>query len=150
MPTLWFANGSGWALTLAIPVTIALPYALRRKRLAQALRIFAQGKSWFQRMRLHYWLGYFITGATLAHAFVAMRAFGASAAGQAAILGLYLATGALFLLFGQVTLGRMLQRPDAPNRRLMRRLHFTTMLGIVALAAGHIALNSSTLHLAVK
>jgi hypothetical protein len=66
-------------------------------------------------------------------------------AGHVNGLDLYLATGALFLLVGQIMLGRSLQRPDLNGRRGIRRWHFWGMVGIVTLAVCHIALNSPTI-----
>ncbi len=127
---------------------IALPFLLRRNALSVRLGLVAaRGKPYLRRMRPHYWLGYLITGITLAHAVAPMEA---GFAGRVNALGLYLATSALFLLFGQVTLGLSLQRPDVSGRRELRRWHFWGMVGIVALAFGHIALNGSALHLLLR
>jgi hypothetical protein len=139
-----FTSVSGWALVFLAAATITLPYLLRRRSFGRTLRLLgAQAGPFLRRMQLHYWLGYFITGVTLAHAFVSM---GAGLARNTSVLGLYLATGALFLLIGQVALGRQLRAPSMPCRREMRRLHFWTMFAIVTLAAGHIALNSPAIH----
>jgi len=148
MQSAVFTSASGWILVALVAATVALPFLLRRNALSGALGVVvARGKPYLRRMRPHYWLGYLITGITLAHAMVPMEA---GVAGRMNALGLYLATGALFLLFGQVTLGLSLQRPDLSGRREIRSWHFWGMVGIVVLAVGHIVLNSSTLHLLLR
>ncbi len=148
MPALLFTNVTGWLLLLLLATTTSLPFILRRKALLVSLGVAVIATSpYLKRMRPHYLLGYAITGIVVAHAWVPMSAgFG----GQANTLGLYLGTGALFALGGQVLLGRALQDPQAPNRRMLRRSHLWLMIGIFALAAGHILLNSPTLHLFAK
>lgn len=143
MQAVFVTSASGWILVVLATTTILLPFLLRRTALSVALGLVdAHGTPYLRRMRPHYWLGYLITGTTLAHAVVPMEA---GFAGQVNALGLYLATGALFLLFGQVMLGRSLQRPDTSGRRTLRRWHFWVMVGIVTLGIGHIVLNSPTL-----
>lgn len=145
MQAVFFTAISGWALLVLLAATTALPFLFRRKQLLVSLGMMgAQAHPYLQRLRPHYLLGYAITGIVVAHAWVPMSAgFG----GQANVIGLYLGTGALFALVGQVLLGRTLQDPQAPARRLLCRNHRWLMFGIFALAVGHIALNSPTLHL---
>ena len=148
MQALFFTSASGWILVVLAATTIALPFLLRRTALSVALGLVdARGAPYLRRMRPHYWLGYLITGITLAHAVVPM---GAGFAGRVNALGLYLATGALFLLFGQVLLGMSLRQPDVSGRRGIRRWHFWVMVGIVTLGIGHIALNSPTLQVLLR
>jgi hypothetical protein len=148
MQALFFTNASGWLLVALTATAIALPFLLRRNALSVALRlVHARGAPYLQRMRPHYWLGYLITGVTLAHALVPMVAGLAEGANA---VGLYLATGALSLLLGQVLLGRRLRQSDVRGRRTIRRWHFWGMVGIVALGVSHIALNSPTLLLLLR
>ncbi len=138
MSTLIATAISGWALVLAVATTIALPYLLRRRTPATAQR-----RPVLERLRPHYWLGYTIAGIALIHASVPMAAgWGMRANGT----GLYLATGALFLVILQVFWGLLLREPSVRDRRAVRRRHFWGMVGLVALALGHIALNSALLH----
>jgi hypothetical protein len=148
MQALFFTRASGWILVALAATTIALPFLLRRNALSLALGlVHARGTPYLRRMRPHYLAGYLITGTTLAHAVVPMQA-GLAVGANAA--GLYLATGALFLLFGQVALGRSLRRPDVDGRRGIRRWHFWGMVGIVTLGVGHIVLNSPGLRLPLR
>jgi hypothetical protein len=140
---LFFTSASGWILVVLAATTIALPFLLRRNSLSVALGLVdTDGTPYLLRMWPHYWLGYLIMGITLAHALVPMAAGLAEAANA---VGLYLATGALSLLIGQMLLGRRLRQQRVSGRRTMRRWRFWGMVGIVALGVGHIALNSPTL-----
>ncbi len=135
MSTLIATGASGWLLLAAITITIALPYLLRGRVLA-----VVGPRPLATRLWPHYWLGYAIAGLGLAHAWVPMAAGSALRANQA---GLYLATAALLLIGVQVALGLMLREPVVRRRRTVRRWHFLTMVSLVALALGHIALNSA-------
>jgi hypothetical protein len=148
MQAQFLTSASGWILVALAAVAIALPFLLRRTTLSVALGLVdARSTPYLRRMRPHYWLGYLITGITLAHAVVPMAA---GFAGRVNALGLYLATGALFLLFGQVLLGMSLRQPGVSGRRGIRRWHFWGMVGIVTLGVGHIALNSPTLRVLIR
>lgn len=61
-------------------------------------------------------------------------------AGRAHKGGLYLATGALLAVAVQTILGFVLRR-SGPRRPRLRRIHFWSMLVLVGLAVGHVALN---------
>ncbi len=138
MSTLIVTAISGWALVLAIAATIALPYLLRRRALGAAER-----RPVLERLRPHYWLGYAIAGGALVHAAVpAVAGWGLRANGT----GLYLATGALLLVILQMFWGLLLREPSVRDRAAVRRRHFWGMVGLVALALGHIALNSALIH----
>jgi hypothetical protein len=145
MPAHVFTSISGWLILLLLVTTVFLPFLLRRKALLVSLGwVNAQVLPYLQRLRPHYLLGYAITGIVIIHAWVPMSAgFG----GQGNALGLYLGTGALFALIGQVFLGQTLRTPTTPHRRRLRRTHFWVMTGIMVLAVGHILLDSQTLHL---
>jgi hypothetical protein len=72
-----FTGVSGLLMVIALPLTVTLPYVLRRGPLArqgaaQGAAVGAKSLSFLQRMRPHYWLGYGIAGLTLVHALVAM------------------------------------------------------------------------------
>ncbi len=133
---------SGWVLVLLLPLTIALPFLLRRRKQHTSDEGLRGG-----RWRLHYRLGYVIAALAVAHA-VVPTSTGLALRVNAA--GLYLATAALLLVLVQVFVGLLLREPSLRNRPTMRRWHFWGMAGIVALALGHIALNSVLLHGAPK
>lgn len=94
-------------------------------------------------MAMHYWLGYGIAVLVLIHAVVAMSSVRIAHLDQ---LGLYLAMVALLVTVAQVFIGLTLREKTAARRAPLRRRHFWTMVALVALAFGHIALNSAFLH----
>jgi hypothetical protein len=148
MPASFVASASGWALVIMTAVTISIPFLLHRQLRASPWRFkVQQGRAFLLRMRPHYWLGYLIAAITLVHVIVSL---GAGLSLGLNVLGLLLASTALFLLFGQVLLGRSLRRPGVPSRRALRRLHLILMIAIVVLGASHILLNSPTLHRLIR
>ena len=124
---------SGFFAAFLVLYTTALPYLLRR------LRPVPGG---MRGMTLHYCIGYLIFGVLLLHMFVSMQA---GMARGAELTGLNLATGALFLVMLQVMLGTTLMA-GGPKARGLKTVHFTLMLGILALSALHVGLNSALLH----
>jgi hypothetical protein len=128
---------SGWVLVMLLPVTIALPFLARRARRGLT------GPPLRQRLHPHYWLGYVIAAIVVVHAGVST---GTGAALRADAPGVYLATGALLLVFVQLFLGLLLREPSLRRRTVVRRRHVWVMAGIVALALGHIVLNSTLVH----
>ena len=135
---LLFSGMSGWVLVLLLPLTIALPFLLRSSKTG-----ISDQRPLVQRLRSHYWLGYAIVALAVIHAWIAT---GTGLALRANTTGVYLATGALFLVFAQVFLGLLLREPSLRRRTVMRRRHFWVMVGIVTLTLGHIALNSALVH----
>ncbi len=129
---------SGWLLVLLLPVTIALPFRVRR-----AARIASADDPSGRHLRRHYRLGYLIASVALGHAAVSTGTGDALRAGGT---GLTLATGALLLVCVQVVLGLLLREPSLRDRPALRRRHVWVMVGIVTLALGHIALNSAFIH----
>lgn len=123
---------TGWLLLALLITSTLYPFLLRRG-------FSGPVQPFLQRMQFHYLLGYCIASVVLVHTFVSMMG------GMAVSInanGLYLATGALFLIYIQVMLGRRLQNPKLSLRRLTRRWHFWVMISIVVLVSGHIVLNS--------
>jgi hypothetical protein len=135
---LYFSAMSGWVFVLLLPFAIALPFLLRRGKTGRG-----DQRPLVQRLRAHYWLGYALAALAVLHAWIAT---GTGLALQANTTGVYLATGALFLVVAQVVLGLLLREPSLRRRTVMRRRHFWVMVGIVSLALGHIALNSVLVH----
>ena len=133
-------SATGWIMIVLLVATILYPFLLRSGALGPV-------QPFLKRMRFHYWLGYSIAGILLVHVWVPMSA---SLAGRTSALGLDLATVALFLIFGQVMLGRQLSWPKLSTRRVVRRWHFWIMTGIVAFALGHVALNSGTIQALIR
>jgi len=141
MGSVVFTSASGWGLVVLLAATIALPYLIRS-------RLFAlqdeSPVSWRTRLHPHYWLGYVGAGIVLAHAWVPMRAGWAM---RSNATGLYLASGALLLLCVQIVLGLRLRQTRGKWRRRLRRAHFWIMATAVALALGHIGLNSAAVRM---
>jgi hypothetical protein len=124
VPAFLFSSTSGYFALFLIALTIALPYYFGRR-----------GRP----MRAHFIIGYAILALAWAHAVVAMSAGFGSRTGVA---GLDIATVALLLITVQAGLGQTLRQARARRRRLTR-LHFAVMLGIVAFAVVHIAINGA-------
>lgn len=120
---------SGWAGVLMFASTFCLPFFMRRMR---------SKKPYLKRLWPHYWLGYALLAAALTHAWMSMRRGDMRGLSMA---GLWLATGALFLIMWQVSVGLLLRVPEQGGRRALRRTHFWSMLLIGALLAAHIVLN---------
>ena len=129
---------SGFASLLLVLLTLALPYVLR----AQARGAGSQAAAIWQRMQAHYWIGYAILALTSLHMFLSMQA--GMARGTSA-LGLELASLGLLLIALQVMLGINLKEATGIGKTGLRRVHFVTMLAIVASIAVHLTLNSALL-----
>lgn len=134
-PTTLLAESSGWAIAALTGVTVVLPYALRRRRSARAF---------LERLRPHYWIGFTIAGLSLLHAGLAMSS-GPTPGGVGWTVGIWIALGAMLLVFGQLSLGLGLRQPGSPERRRRRRLHFLTMALLIGAGAGHLVLNGPAL-----
>jgi hypothetical protein len=139
MSAFFFTAASGWIASILICAAILIPYMLRRNRLNGVLLTRGESTAPFLiRLRAHYWIGYFVTGLSFAHAWVPMRS---GYMKRSDIQGLWFATVALLLLFLQVLLGLTLRAPQIPNRRSLRSLHFWGMAAIVTLVGAHILRN---------
>src|SRR5262249_24074263 len=135
---------SGLLMVIAVPLTVAIPYSLRRGLFPEGILTFAgKSREFLQRMRPHYWLGYVLAALTLLHAVLAVPT---GVAVDINPLGIPLAALGLFILLFQLTLGNQLTRPDRPDdpnqpqRGALRALHFWTMVTLVILGLGHILL----------
>jgi hypothetical protein len=131
-PTAVLAETSGWAIVALTGVTVVLPYLFRRRGW--------RGGSYLDRLRPHYWIGFTLAGLSFVHAGLAMSA-GTTPGGAGWAIGIWVATGAMLLVLGQVSLGLGLRRPGGDDRRRRRRLHFLTMVGLVAAGLLHVVLN---------
>jgi hypothetical protein len=123
---LFFSSATGYMAIFLIAYTIALPYYLRRRRLA---------------MRPHYLIGYAIAIAAWTHSLIAMSAGFAT---KISLAGIDAAMAALLLVTTQVLLGLALRESGA-NRSRLKRLHFGVMLGIVVFVLAHVILNGALL-----
>ena len=128
---------TGWVLIVLLVATVLYPFFLRKGLLGPI-------QPFLQRMRFHYWLGYGLASILVIHAFLPMMA---NFIGGVNTLGLYLATGAFFLIYIQVAIGFNLKYPKLAMRRLVRRWHFWMMVAIVVFVVGHVILNSPTIRL---
>jgi hypothetical protein len=132
---------TGWAAVLATGITIALPYMIRNALRNAAAQPSAGGlqtrpPSLRIKMWSHYWFGYAVVALVLAHTSFVMG----PAMGRSDATGIWAATLALCLLFLQVGLGLILK--DGTNsQRQVRRLHFWSMIGFIALVLTHLARN---------
>lgn len=139
MSTVFLTSLSGWIQLPLFGATVPLPYLLRGK----AFRTAGMSAGPFlERMRPHYWIGVTIAGLTLVHAMVPMSS---GLMRGANLTGLYVATGALFLVFIQLFLGINLRNPKLPDRRMVRRWHFWVMAAMAGAGLVHVWLNSTLL-----
>jgi hypothetical protein len=134
-------SATGWVAVLATGITIALPYIIRntvRKPAAQSSTGSSPPRLPSLRIKLwpHYWLGYALVALVLAHTSFVMG----PAMGRSDATGIWAATLALCLLFLQVGLGLIL-KDGTSNQRQLRRLHFWSMIGFIALVAMHLTRN---------
>ena len=129
----------GWLGVIFLGAVALLPYMLRRSVISAGLGIrLPSDRPYLQRMWPHYWLAYAATGLSFMHACVVM---GCGRMVRANVAGLYLATLGVVLLLLQVFMGLMLQQRVLPERKSIRRWHFWTMAGVVALVGVNVWLN---------
>jgi len=121
-----FAAVSGWIALALIPIAALGGWVLRRVRRGR----FAL------RMRPHYVLGY--AAATFAAVHLGTSLDGMAGA---AALGIWSATLAFVAMLLQAFLGISLQAPGA-YRLILRRWHVATLVAILGLVVGHVALKS--------
>ena len=133
----------GWLSVLLLGVIIALPYLL-----AFGFGANGSSSSGFFRpplrpMAFHYWLAPLVALGSFVHAWIPMSSHRMP---RTNFDGLWLATAALGLILLQLGLGVVLRfaRRGAPN--LLRRTHFTLMVGITALVLLHLWMNSPLIH----
>jgi hypothetical protein len=140
MIAYFFCSATGWIAVVVTVFEIVLPYLLRRVSLSQPPALSqVLPSTYLERMWPHYGLGYVLVALSLVHAFTVM----AGPLGHTNASGIWAATGALLLLFLQLSLGLYLQSSSATSRRLLKRCHFWVMLAIVGFLALHIALNAA-------
>lgn len=133
--TAQFGTATGWLIVVLAAVNISLPYLLRGRLLASS----GWTMPYLERLRPHYWIGFTIAGLVLLHAGVAMSA--PLRPGGLYTAGLWIATGALLVVIGQVTVGMKMRTSRGPERLRLRKLHFRFMLMLVVAGLLHIVLN---------
>jgi cytochrome b561 len=125
---------TGWLAAIVLCVGAALPFVLRRTS--------GGDKTFAERLRLHYWLGFSIPAITFLHAWIPMSA--GMARGVNAT-GLWLATVALLLMLIQIAWGVALRTAAragrTAGRNAARKTHFWMMTVIAALSAVHVILD---------
>jgi hypothetical protein len=133
----------GWLTVLLLGVIIALPYL-------PAVGFGANGRSApgffrlpLRRMAFHYWLAPLVALGSFVHAWIPMASHRMPRTNYD---GLWLATAALGLIFVQLGLGVVLRFTPRGAPNLLRRTHFTLMLGITVLVLLHLWMNNSLLH----
>ncbi len=131
---------TGWVAVLATGIEIALPTLLRSRQQGIAEQTSADVRVPNLRARMwpHYWLGYMLAALVIIHTSLVGPAMGRSD-----VTGIWAATLALCLLFLQIGLGLALKSRTnggigAPQ---LRRWHFWSMIGFVALVATHLVRN---------
>jgi hypothetical protein len=133
----------GWLSVFLLGIVIALPYLppIGSSRNSASLPGFFRLP--FRRMALHYWLAPLLAVGSFVHAWIPMASRHMP---RTNFNGLWVATIALGLILAQLGLGLLLRssRQSAPN--LLRRTHFTLMLGIAALVLLHLWMNSPLIH----
>jgi hypothetical protein len=138
MIAYFVGSATGWIAVILMVFEIVLPYLIRRVSLSQPPTLSqTPASTYLGRMWPHYWLGYALVALALVHAFAVME----GPVGRANAEGIWAATGALLLLFLQVSLGLYLQSRRATSRRLVKRCHFWGRLAAVGFLVLHIGLN---------
>ena len=122
--------------TLLCVVTIALPYLLRGNRLRRIGLAPERAVPYLRRLWPHFWTGYVILGLSTLHAATLMGAMK-----RANGVGVWAATGALFLLVYEVAVGLVLKDQRVDGRRSLRRIHFWIMLAFATTLLLHLAMN---------
>jgi hypothetical protein len=135
----FYAGISGWLALILVGLTALLPYLLRRSRVSVLLDMVpATGRAYLARMWPHFWLGYAATAISFAHAWIFMSRAPTERVNK---LGLNLASVALLWFLLQIAIGLLLQQRDLRERRTVRKWHFWSMVGILALVGAHVWLN---------
>jgi hypothetical protein len=121
--TRTIADFLAWAATATLVLSIAWPYATRRRSR--------------EVLRPHFWAGYFLAPLATAHGWAAMKS---GQAHGASMWGTSLASLALLPLVAQIFVGKALERSREERRQRIRRGHFVMMTVIAILIAAHLAL----------
>jgi cytochrome b561 len=125
-------EASGWVIAALTVVTVTLPYLLRRR--------LQWAGPYLERLQPHYWIGFTIAGLSLIHAGLAMSS-GPIPGSVDWSVGIWVAAGAMLLVFPQVSLGIGLRQAASPERKRRRRLHLLTMTLLVCAGVAHLLLN---------
>jgi hypothetical protein len=125
-------EASGWVIAALTVVTVTLPYLVRRR--------LQWAGPYLERLQPHYWIGFTIAGLSLIHAGLAMSS-GPIPGSVDWSVGIWVAAGAMLLVFPQVSLGMGLRQAACPERKRRRRLHLLTMTLLVCAGVAHLLLN---------
>jgi hypothetical protein len=133
----------GWLSVFLLGIVITLPYLppVGSGRNATSLSEFFHFP--FSRMAFHYWLAPLLAVGSFVHAWIPMASRHMP---RTNYNGLWLATLALGLILAQLGLGLLLRTASGSAPNLLRRAHFTLMLGIAALVLLHVWMNSPLIH----
>ncbi|HYM07367.1 MAG TPA: hypothetical protein VEU11_12470 [Terriglobales bacterium] len=140
MTAYLIGSAAGWIAVIVTGFEILLPYLMRRVSTSPppALSQIA-ASTYLERMGPHFWLGYLLVAVSLVHTSAVMG----DPLGHTNPEGIWAATGALLVLFLQVSFGIYLQSSSAPRRRFVKRCHFWGMVAIAAFLVLHVALNAA-------
>jgi len=141
MEILFTSGLIGWLSVVLLGLVIALPYS-RGWTQSASDRSFARVLR--GRMKLHYWLPALVAIGSFVHAWLPMATHRLP---HTSYTGLRLATLALALIVVQIGFGIGLRFGGPERAKLVRRVHFAIMLGIIALLAAHVWLNNGILRI---
>ena len=75
---------------------------------------------------------------------------GIAVSGTSAVLGIAIASGGMFLAFGQVAIGNRLRQAQDDRRSRLRRLHLALMLILSVAALTHLVLNGPVMRTVLR
>ena len=133
----------GWLSLVLLGIVIVLPYLPAIGTAANSRSTSGFSRLPLGRIDFHYWLAPLVALGSFVHAWIPMASHHMP---HTNYKGLWFATVAVGLILVQLGLGVVLRftRRSTPN--LLRRAHFTLMLGITALVLLHLWINSSMIH----
>jgi hypothetical protein len=131
----------GWLSVILLGTIVAIPYMSASRSHAGSGQ--SSVRSPVRRMAFHYWLAPLLPLGSLVHAWIPMASHHMP---RTNFNGLWLATFALGLMLVQLVMGVALRSAPHGAPNLLRRAHFTLMLGITALVLLHLWINSPLVH----
>jgi hypothetical protein len=133
----------GWLSVFLLGIVIVLPYLPSVGFSRNTASLPGLIRLPFRRMAYHYWLAPLLAVGSFVHAWIPMASRHMP---RTNFNGLWLATFALLLILAQLGLGLLLRTSRQSATNLLRRTHFTLMLGIAALVLLHLWMNSPLIH----